>query len=816
MNGIKQTTLMKKLTRYPKKAHYMTVVLFLISVLMLIPFKSEAKISASIDNVTLEKKPLGIRLKILGYSSYKAVQVDKQEVMIAFKDAIIADKALDELKKDKSFIESIRITDLPNNVIAIFITTKKDLLNIESVWNDEERSLLVKLNPEKPEPSSDSEKSELEKRRRPPLKPNYKGNIDDIIYAVDEHECSKANAITIALTLAKKSMWEETYDTLTKYINTTDDLRCKRIAAFFRGYAFFKSNLRNDPQMNLEAADMLLDAVNDYPGSELMPYGFASLGVINLALNNEPEAMAYFRLLLDKYDNYSGRPQILYEMGKIYLKEKKLKEAISVLKANIFEHPDSIYYTEVKLELGKALFEVNDFKESLHMLTEVVDKDNRKMFESPDTLTYMGNALYEIGKYKEARNAYSRVYNYFPENESNDFILTRIGDTYIDEKQPEKAKKIYQLVIDKYPGSNGFVISSMRMAEFQNDRTAREDIYRMVINDYPTNPMALEALLNMATMSYKEGEYTKSIEFIDELLKKKPKNIRSEAILVLKKSYESLFGDYIDKNEYPMILTSFEKQKNRFRRLDSPLIYLYVGKAYLNGHLYEQAADILANSYMLYSGRTKPPELVYSLGYALKESNENDKALKIFNEYLELYPNDENVINAYDNLGELYLQRKEYQKAVSHFDIAISKAKTVERKTDLMLKKVEGFRRMERLADAPKLIKEVISLLVPSQEKNKNAIFTAYRKLGMVYEDLGLYLKAAFAYDDAIKFLGKERESEFADLRFKLGEAYQKGNAPDKALKIFEEIVNTDDSVWGRLAEEKLKSMELEQILKNT
>ena len=49
-----------------------------------------------------------------------------------------------------------------------------------------------------------------------------------------------------------------------------------------------------------------------------------------------------------------------------------------------------------------------------------------------------------------------------------------------------------------------------------------------------------------------------------------------------------------------------------------------------------------------------------------------------------------------------------------------------------------------------------------------------------------------------------------------VGDAYQKGNVPAKAREAFEKVVATDDSIWARMAKERLDTLDLADRVKRS
>ena len=109
-----------------------------------------------------------------------------------------------------------------------------------------------------------------------------------------------------------------------------------------------------------------------------------------------------------------------------------------------------------------------------------------------------------------------------------------------------------------------------------------------------------------------------------------------------------------------------------------------------------------------------------------------------------------------------------------------------------------------------KAIKEIA--LAPGE--NYEILTDAYKELGQTYISLKKYIKAADAYLKALSFSKNDREK--ANLGFLLGDAYQKGNIIPKAKEAFKQVVASYDSVWARLAQHRLNTFELAQMVQSS
>jgi hypothetical protein len=79
-----------------------------------------------------------------------------------------------------------------------------------------------------------------------------------------------------------------------------------------------------------------------------------------------------------------------------------------------------------------------------------------------------------------------------------------------------------------------------------------------------------------------------------------------------------------------------------------------------------------------------------------------------------------------------------------------------------------------------------------------------------MYLETRSYIKAADALAMSIKF---SDQKENPDLRFQLAETYEKGKNVEMAGKVYQQIIEMGDPFWARLAQEKLRGIQIETKL---
>ncbi len=222
-------------------------------------------------------------------------------------------------------------------------------------------------------------------------------------------------------------------------------------------------------------------------------------------------------------------PEVKYHLARIYESQGFLDKAMRYYK-EVFQAPvRNAYVNEAGFGYAKTLFENKQFFDSLSIFNYLARRNPKQACDSPEFLIYMGNANFELGYSKAARENYIRGINVFPDIDQKDILLSRVGDTYAMEDNRDKAIKFYELVRNSFPDSTGYITASMGMARYLPTDAERAKIYEMIKSEFPKNTYARIAMMRLAEMYQKNGEYNKCIKEIEELLSTHPKGLRYEA-----------------------------------------------------------------------------------------------------------------------------------------------------------------------------------------------------------------------------------------------------------------------------------------------
>ena len=805
--------------------------------------------------IQIQHDPLTVKLFMSQNVPVKVIQIEKKELLVALKNVKLT-KGFRILGKKNSTIKQVAIEYLQGNVIAVILSSHRPYGVIQSGFNTSDSSFTInlekkqekaaaketrvqpikvieKVSPQKekkvektpplpiPEPSKSTRKMASNQSAKistpayiPPKREQskYKGDISDLIRIIDGSECN-SKQIKNSILLLKKELYIEVYDVLDQYI-LQENFTCLEQAYFLRAYAFYKSVGKDEFVQLLKAQRLFQDALVSYPKSSLLPYGYSAIGMIYKKLNNLSAAQGYFNIVKQGYLEYSGLAEVMYHLADIYDQQGYPDKSLRYYKQVFEDTVENNYIPDAGIGYGKALFKKRQYRDSLTVLNYVVQSNPKKVYVSHELLFHIGNANFEIGQSKAARQTLTRVLNLFPEIEGRDVILSKIGDTYGMENNHEKAIKVYELVREKFPDSEGYIASSIGIARYLTTDQEKIDIYAMIKSKFPENKFARIAMMRLAEIYQANGEYNKCIKEIEDLLSTHPRGLRYEAVKLMQRAYEALFKNQLKSDEYTKVLNRYELEHERIDRMGSRKIAFHVGLAYLQAKLYEESFNHLINAYKQYKRSSRSSQLLFGLGVAMDESGRNDDALKLFNAFSKRFPKSRHRVEALSRAGDIYLEKNKYKLSSAKFDEAYKISKSLLEKGKILILHSNVYEKKGDMNTASNLREKAIKEIALASGENYEILTDAYKELGRTYISLKQYVKAADSYFKALSF--SKNDGQKANLGFLLGDAYQKGNILPKARKAFEQVVVSYDSVWARLAQQRLNTFELAQMVQSS
>lgn len=264
-------------------------------------------------------------------------------------------------------------------------------------------------------------------------------------------------------------------------------------------------------------------------------------------------------LLLEKQKQYSENPEILHQLGFIYMQQNQIQEALDVLKKAIKLAPDSAI---IMNHLGTIYRVMEDFdeaencyKKALELQPNYAEAHNnygllfyaRQMYKQAEeqyTLAlkakpHFVNVLFNLALTLKAQNdiegaigSLLAIFEVQPEHLKAHFLM---GTLLIQKKLFEDAEEHFQEVLKREP-NDPTVLSGIVNAYLEADRPMEAKHYCIKLHEIM--PRNVEALYNLGVIEARLNNKERAIEYYHSILQIEPKHfatLNNIAVLYLEK-----------------------------------------------------------------------------------------------------------------------------------------------------------------------------------------------------------------------------------------------------------------------------------------
>jgi len=616
--------------------------------------------------------------------------------------------------------------------------------------------------------------------------------------------------------------WSWTVTELTHLIQTYPECRFTERAYFLLARCYEELYSDSITSHFREIKGHYEDAINKFERSIYVPAALLAIGNLCFKVENFFEALAYYNLVEKRGKDSIAALKASLRKAKVLLLKKKGKEALSTLEHAVCRYPDSPDTKEARIEMAKILYEMNSFHRSLDILSELKKINPENVYRYPEISLYLGNNYYQLGDNAKARENLFRFYNSCPHKDMNHLLLTKIADTYRDEGLTNHAVKIYQLVLKRYPETEGALVSLMRLAEQQEEGKLNADqsivpsvkfvgehiglskeIYEKVKNYLlhrdKKNPLTHLALLKLAILYQKQHQYEKSFEILREVINRDGmRSLKKEVEYALTKTLGELLKEEVKEKRYINVLNIYEKEKGLFSLVESPDAFLIIGRAALHLNLENIAVEMFKRADSFLSDNEKAPDLLLLLGKDLFKCGKHKDALAKLNLLIKNYPSDCYVGRAYQLKGEILFEEEDYSKAVQMFSAALGYHPTPCERMRLLVDKATALIKDNLNDNAFQAAREAEKIKVECRANYHHI----YQEIADLYFHLGKFQEALSILNSALT-IEKDEETKVR-LKLMIARCYDALDNKEDSLALYNQISSLNDPFWSNLARERI------------
>ncbi len=430
------------------------------------------------------------------------------------------------------------------------------------------------------------------------------------------------------------------------------------------------------------------------------------------------------------------------------------------------------YYNEAHYGTGYAYFKLEQYESASTFFRKFVNLMEQETKKTADAYNRVGDCFFMKREYWRAVDFYNKAIDINLIDQ--DYALFQKGFSYgLMNKYAEKVAAL-EKVFQHHPNSayydDALYEAGKAYVELNNLDSAISK-YTKLVNNYPRSNYTSETLVKLGLIFYNNDENNKALAYYKKVIENYPKTKETENALT---GIKNIYLDMSNADAY------FEYVEN------------------LEG--FEPVSDERKDS------------LKYSAAENVYMKGECNRAIPLFNDYLNEFEHGNFLLNAHYYKGSCHYRNKEYMKALESFEYIISQK--------------QNFFTEEALLKAAR---------IHYQNNNYNQALTNYQKLEDIADEKSvvlesrIYIMRCYAqlnnYEKTIEAVetllntDKVTQSIVREARFKKAMAYYYEEKWDEAIDAFNLIVHDIKSSEGseakyRIAEAYYKKGELKEAKK--
>ncbi|RMD45554.1 MAG: outer membrane protein assembly factor BamD [Aquificota bacterium] len=422
-----------------------------------------------------------------------------------------------------------------------------------------------------------------------------------------------------------------------KFLETVKELSKydKNYAMDLLGWFFFKKKLYDKAEISFH--DLYMKAVSAFNNND-----FETAKRIIEQLNNRKAKFLLAYIYLKQADLYNARevlkslsegndqiaPEAAYMYAYSFFSQGDYERAIQEFENLIKRFPDTKEADRAYLKMADAYFNLGDKEKARQIYQDYISKHAN----TPEAI----DAAYQLAllEMKESGKDITKQLEDFikkyPQYPFVNLLIVQLADAYVQDNDFENAEKLYKMVIEKDVEESEYALYKLAYMKFKYGRKGLAVVLlREYLNKYPEGKYTLQVKELLAQAFEALGKIGDAIVVLKEL-PKTPENQFKLATLLFKN------GDYTEAKSY------FEDLYNRFPEMRNDIAY-YLGKIQYELGYYENALKYL-NEAIKGSDYNHVAESYYLIGIIYREQGKKEEALNNIINVIYLYPEAKDIV----------------------------------------------------------------------------------------------------------------------------------------------------------------------------
>ena len=366
-------------------------------------------------------------------------------------------------------------------------------------------------------------------------------------------------------------------------------------------------------------------------------------------------------------------PNILYGRACIFMNDGQLEQAYNIF-TTLFHTPyNSNVLPYTQFWLGEIAYKMGKNKESIEYFESYL-KDPKELDQiSIKHANYnLGYGYMKSGSFQKAIEKFYASRLYIPlvnfENFQKDAFL-RTADCHLMIKQYRQAQQIYQQIIDSNWSSKDYAI--LQKAIILGGLGKVNDKIKILVNfeqQYPNSNYLNDARIELADTYTNQEKFEEAILPLKHILSdKKAIEFYPQASYKLGLAYYNLNQNSLSINSFSQLLKEYPNS------MESENAIEFVRNIFIEDQTPEKFVQFM-NDFGKHLSVNEQDSLIFRAAVLKYDQKKYTDALNGFDKYLQLFPQGENQLEAYNFIAEIQYSKEQYDSAAKYFGMIADKS----------------------------------------------------------------------------------------------------------------------------------------------
>lgn len=327
------------------------------------------------------------------------------------------------------------------------------------------------------------------------------------------------------------------------------------------------------------------------------PWAFMQVARLYEKMEFFYEAAGVYKALLTRYPESPFAVAANFALARLNFSLERYQNAYDDFSALLKRQPEGGFSVYAHYYRANALTYLGDARQALTEYRIGLEKDPDFLQRDPLSIYLLGTAYHRLLRYPEAKEYFLTMRNLFPENKNTPQALAKIGEILVVEKKLAEALLMFSTVVKEYPGSEGDIVSRLKMAILGEDPEVRKTLekinenykvfldseagYRYLLANHPESPFTDIARLDLGQLYFRQGRYREARPVLGQMLTRQlDPGLREAAFATLRKTIFAEIEELYKEGDYGSIVALQHEYSDDFlSRPGAVYPFLWVGEA---------------------------------------------------------------------------------------------------------------------------------------------------------------------------------------------------------------------------------------------